>query len=85
MQKGEIQIFKTEKGADIQVILDNDTLWLTQDQIANVFGTKRPAITKHLKNIFESGELQEDMVSSKMELTTQHGAIKGKTKNQLPK
>ena len=79
MQKGEIEIFKTEKGPDIQVILDNDTIWLNQDQIANVFGTKRPAITKHLKNIFESGELQEDMVSSKMELTTQHVAIKGKT------
>ena len=70
MQKGTIEIFKTDKGTDIQVVLENDTIWLNQEQIALVFGTKRPAITKHIKNIFESGELQEHMVSSKMELTT---------------
>ena len=82
MQKGTIEIFKTDKGTDIQVVLENDTIWLNQEQIALVFGTKRPAITKHIKNIFESGELQENMVSSKMELTTQHGAIKGKTQSK---
>ena len=82
MQKGTIKIFKTDKGTDIQVVLENDTIWLNQEQIALVFGTKRPAITKHIKNIFESGELQENMVSSKMELTTQHGAIKGKTQSK---
>jgi hypothetical protein len=57
MQKGTIEIFKTDKGTDIQVVLENDTISLNQEQIALVFGTKRPAITKHMKNIFESGEL----------------------------
>jgi hypothetical protein len=62
----------------IEVRFDEDTVWLTQVQIAELFGTKRPAITKHLKNIFDSGELDEKEVSSKMEHTTQHGAIEGK-------
>ena len=52
MQKGTIEIFKTDKGTDIQVVLENDTIWLNQGQIAQVFGTKRPAITKHMKNTF---------------------------------
>ena len=45
-------------------------------------GVQRPAITKHLKNIFESGELKENSVSSILEHTTQHGAIEGKTQTQ---
>ena len=55
--------------------LQNETIWLTQDKIAALFGVQRPAITKHLKNIFESGELSEDSVSSKMELTADDGKI----------
>lgn len=82
MQKGEIKIFKTDKDTEIQVVLEDDTIWLNQEQIALVFGTKRPAITKHLKNIFESGELQENVVSSKMEQTTKHGAITSKTQTK---
>jgi hypothetical protein len=65
MQKGIIEIFKIEKVTDIQVVFENDTIWLNQKQIALFFGTKRPAITKHMKNIFESGELQENMDTSK--------------------
>jgi death-on-curing family protein len=61
------------------VRLEKETVWLTQAQIALLFGTQRPAITKHLKNIFTSGELNEKVVSSILEQTTQHGAIKGKT------
>lgn len=49
-------------------------IWLTQRQIAELFETKIPAISKQIKNIFASGELQEDMVISKMETTTRHGA-----------
>ena len=50
-------------------------MWLTQQQIADLFGTKRPAITKHLNNIFNSGELDKDSVSSILE----HTAADGKT------
>ena len=63
----------------IDVLLQNETIWLPQKKIAQLFDVQRPAITKHLKNIFESGELDENVVCSILELPTQHGAIKGKT------
>jgi len=84
MNKGEIKIYKAKTwNTEIQVKLDNNTVWLTQEQIAIIFWVNRPAITKHLKNIFNSWELNEEMVCSKMELTTKHWAIKGK--NQVNK
>lgn len=68
--KGEIVIYKTENGQTaIDVRLENETVWLSQKQIAEVFGTQRPAITKHLKNIFISKELDEKAVSSILEHT----------------
>lgn len=66
----------------VECILHDETIWLTQDRIAELFGVQRPAITKHLKNIFESGELEEKVVSSILEHTTQHGAIEGKTQTR---
>jgi len=59
----------------LDVLVDKDTVWLGQEQIAELFGTKRPAITKHLVNIFAIGELQEDSVCSILE----HTASDGKT------
>lgn len=74
----------TTPNSDIKVetYLHNETLWLSQKRIAELFGVQRPAITKHLKNIFESGELIEKEVSSILEHTTAHGAIEGKTQTQ---
>lgn len=66
----------------VECILHDETIWLTQDRIAELFGVQRPAITKHLKNIFESGELDEKVVGSILEHTTQHGAIEGKTQTR---
>lgn len=63
----------------IEIHIFNETVWLTQDKIAQLFGVQRPAITKHLKNIFESGELVEESVSSILELTAADGK-KYKTK-----
>ncbi len=80
--KGEIIIYKSKEGPKIEVRLQEDIIWLTQKQIATLFGTQRPAITKHLNNIFKSGELEEEAVSSILEQTTQHGAIKGKTQTK---
>ena len=79
--KGEIVIYKGENGqTTINVRLENETVWLSQKQIAEVFGTQRPAITKHLRNIFTSKELDEKAVSSILE----HTAKDGKTyKTQL--
>ena len=73
-------LYTTPQGdVNLRVLVINDTIWLNQKSIAELFGVQRPAITKHLNNIFDSGELQKDKVCSKMELTTKHGAIKGKT------
>ena len=63
--------------------LMNETAWLTQSAMAELFGVQKAAISKHLKNIFEAGELQEKVVVSKMETTTRHGAIDGKTQGHL--
>ena len=79
--KDEIVLYRPDENAEhIEVRIDEktETIWLTQKQIADLFGTQRPAITKHLGNIFNSGELDEKVVSSILEHTTEHGAIKGK-------
>lgn len=55
----------------LEINLSNETIWLTQQQIAYLFGTKHQAISKHLKNIFISGELKEDSVCSILEHTAQ--------------
>lgn len=68
-----------EYSEKVQVVIKDETLWMTQKAMAQLFGVQAPAISKHLKNIFKSGELQEEVVISKMETTTQHGAIAGKT------
>ena len=58
----------------VEVLLSGETLWLTQKRMAELFGVGVPAISKHLKNIFESNELQEEVVVSILENTTAHGA-----------
>ncbi len=78
--KGEIIIYTSEDGSiSLDTKLENDTIWLTQKQMAELFGVKTPAISKHLKNIFKECELKEEVVISILETTTQHGAIVGKT------
>ena len=57
----------------MEVRIQDETVWLTQAQIAELFGTRRQAITKHLQNIFKSGELNESSVSSILELTASDG------------
>ena len=64
----QIVIYQTEDGqTQVDVRLENETVWLTQKQIAELFGTKRPAITKHLKNIYASEELDENSTCSILE------------------
>jgi hypothetical protein len=83
--KNEIILYQPNDSIKLEVRLADETVWLTQTQIADLFGTQRPAITKHLNNIFKSGELSEDVVCSILKLTTQHGAIAGKTQIQRVK
>jgi hypothetical protein len=82
----EVILYTTPAGkVKVEIFLRDETIWLTQDKIALLFGVQRPAVTKHLKNIFESGELDEKVVSSILEHTTEHGAIEGKTQTQAVK
>ena len=83
--KNEIILYQPDNAIKLEVRVENETVWLTQDQIALLFGTQRPAITKHLGNIFKSGELDEKEVCSILELTTIHGAIAGKMQIQQVK
>lgn len=69
----------------VEVLLSNETIWLTQKRMAELFGVGVPAISKHLKNIFESNELKEEVVVSILENTTEHGAIEGKTQTSKVK
>ena len=69
-------LYTTSDGAvRVEVIVHGETVWLIQKSIAELFGVNRPAVTKHLKNIFESGELREDSVCSKMEHTAADGKM----------
>lgn len=70
----KLVIYRTPDGeTQLDVTVHGDTIWLTQRQIAELFGTKVPAISKHLKNIFESGELTRDATVSKMETVAARG------------
>lgn len=72
-------IYQTaEEDITVNAVIKDDTVWLTQKSMAELFGVNPPAISKHLKNIFDDGELNEKVVVSKMEITTPHGAIDGK-------
>jgi death-on-curing family protein len=68
IKKGEIIIYKSEKGPDIRVKIEADTIWLTQAQVGQLFDTERSVITKHFKNIFTNGELSEKSNVQKMHI-----------------
>ena len=72
---------RPDEEGKVQVVIKDETLWCTQKAMAQLFGVQRPAITKHLGNIFREGELDEKVVCSILELTTEHGAIEGKTQS----
>jgi prophage maintenance system killer protein len=69
----------------LKTTVEGETIWLSQKQMAELFGVQRPAITKHLNNIFKSDELNEEVVCSILEHTTIHGAIAGKKQRQKTK
>lgn len=71
-----------EEDGKVQVVVKDETIWCTQKAMAQLFGVGVPAISKHISHIFEEGELEEQVVVSKMEITTQHGAIEGKTQSK---
>jgi len=78
----EIQFLIYEANEKIEVLARDETVWATQKAISGLFDVGIPTISKHLKNIFESEELDEEVVVSILETTTQHGAIEGKTQTK---
>ena len=68
-----------DENGKVQVVIKDETIWCTQKAMAELFGVGVPAISKHLKNIFDEGELTREVVVSKMEIATRHGAMEGKT------
>ncbi len=76
----EILIYQNQDGnIKIDVRLENETVWLTQAQMATLFGKDKRTISEHIGNVFKEGELDESVVVRKFRSTTQHGAIEGKT------
>ncbi|MDR2706847.1 MAG: virulence RhuM family protein, partial [Planctomycetaceae bacterium] len=76
---GEIIIYQTPDGiTNLEVRLEEETIWLTQEQMSELFQRERSVISKHIRNIFAEGELQENVVCAKFAHTTKHGAIESK-------
>ena len=84
MDKGQILLYQTPDGeSKIEVKLKDDTVWLSLDQMAELFQRNKSTISRHIKNVLEEGELDENMVVAKFATTTKHGAIEGKTQEHL--
>jgi len=75
-QKGEIVIYKSPKGPEIRVKLEKDTVWLDTHLMAKLFGVNRPAIVKHINNIYKSGELDKKSTCSILEQVAADGKIR---------
>ena len=83
MNQDQIVIYQTEDGqTQIDVRLENETVWLTQAQMAELFQKDRTVITRHINNVFNEGELDREEVCAKFAHTTRHGAIEGKQQVQ---
>ncbi|RGP14200.1 virulence RhuM family protein [Parabacteroides gordonii] len=78
--QGEIIFYHPEATLKMEVRIENETVWLTQVQIAELFGVKQPAISKHLKNIYDSGELNEESTYSILEYMGNDGKQKYQTR-----
>ena len=72
---GEIVMYQPDNDIRLEVRLDKETVWLTQQQIADLFGVKQPAVSKHLSNIFKEGELDKNSVYSILEYTASDGKV----------
>lgn len=83
LAKNEIVVYQPDSTVRMEVELHDESIWLTQQKMAELFGVQKAAISKHLKNIFDTHELLEELVVSKMETTTSHGALAGKTQTHV--
>ena len=78
----EMVLYHSEQSdVTVNAIIKDETIWITQKAMAELFGIDKSGISRHLSNIFKSGELDEKVVVAKIATTTQHGAIEGKTQS----
>ena len=85
-ENSEIEIYQSPDGhTEVQVTFDDDTVWLNQEQLGELFDRDRTVVGRHIRNIFKEGELDESMVCADFAHTTEHGAIKGKTQSKTTK
>lgn len=81
--ENEIIIYQSQDGIiKVDVLFSGETVWLTQSQISSLFGKAKSTINEHIKNIFEEGELNEEVVVRNFRTTTRHGAIEEKTQSR---
>ena len=77
-------ICQTQDGeGKLEVTLANETVWLSADPMAELFQRNKSTLSRHIKNVFEEGELNKEVVVAKFATTTQHGAIEGKNQTHL--
>lgn len=85
-QKKQFQflLYRAEaEDVSVNALVKDETIWLTQKAMAELFGIDKSGISRHIKNIFDTGELEENVVVAKIATTTQHGAISGKTQTHI--
>ena len=82
-ENNNIVIYQSEDGkVHLDVVYNEETMWLTQQQLCDLYQTSKSNLSEHIKHIFEDGELNEGSVVRKFRTTTQHGAIEGKTQSR---
>ncbi len=82
-KKNEIVLFESKDGViKLPVSIESDTVWLTQDQMCQLFGRSQPVIARHIKNAFEEGEVDRKVAYAKFAYTTRHGAMENRTQTQ---
>ena len=81
-ENNNIVIYQSEDGkVHLDVVYNEETMWLTQQQLSELYQTSKSNVSEHIKHIFEDGELEKDVVVRNFRITTQHGAIEGKTQS----
>ena len=82
-QNNNIVIYQSEDGkVHLDVVYNEETMWLTQQQLCDLYQTSKSNVSEHIKHIFEEGELDKEVVVRNFRITTQHGAIEGKTQSR---
>lgn len=81
--ESEFILYTTPNGeVRLDVLVQDETIWLTQEGMQELFGRAKSTISEHISNVFKEGELNEELVVRKFRTTTQHGAIEGKTQEK---